>query len=49
MSGEFTLEDFTDQLRQIRKMGPFSQILEMLPGGLGQAAKRMPQVMLKPD
>jgi len=28
---EFTLEDFRDQLRQIRKMGPLDQIVEMLP------------------
>jgi signal recognition particle subunit SRP54 len=39
MSGHFTLEDFAKQLSQVRKMGPFSQILEMLPGQLGQAAK----------
>ncbi len=28
---EFTLEDFRDQLRQIRKMGPLDQIMDMLP------------------
>src|SRR5579871_5157688 len=28
---EFTLEDFRDQLRQIRKMGPLEQIVDMLP------------------
>ena len=28
---EFTLDDFQDQLRQIRKMGPLDQILGMLP------------------
>jgi signal recognition particle subunit SRP54 len=28
----FTLEDFRDQLRTIRKMGPLEQILGMLPG-----------------
>lgn len=39
IAGEFTLEDFANQLRQIRRMGPFSQLLEMLPGGLGQMAK----------
>ncbi len=39
MSGKLTLEDFANQLKQIRKMGPFSQILEMLPGNLGQAAR----------
>ena len=41
MSGEFTLQDFADQLRQVRKMGPLGQILEMLPGGLGQLAKQI--------
>ena len=29
---EFTLEDFRDQLRTIRKMGPLEQIMGMLPG-----------------
>ncbi len=28
---EFTLEDLRDQLRQMRKMGPLGQLLEMLP------------------
>ncbi len=42
MSGEFSLQDFADQLKQIRKMGPFGQIMEMLPGGLGQAARQIP-------
>ena len=41
MSGEFSLQDFADQLRQLRKMGPIAQILEMLPGGLGQMAKQV--------
>ncbi len=30
---EFTLEDFGKQLKQIRKMGSFSQILKYLPSG----------------
>lgn len=30
--GEFTLGDFGQQLRQIRRMGPLSQLLDMLPG-----------------
>jgi signal recognition particle subunit SRP54 len=30
---EFTLEDFRKQLKQIRKMGSFSQILKYLPSG----------------
>jgi signal recognition particle subunit SRP54 len=28
---EFTLEDLRDQLRQIRKLGPLGQVLELLP------------------
>jgi len=28
---QFTLEDLRDQLRQIRKLGPLSQILELMP------------------
>jgi signal recognition particle subunit SRP54 len=31
-SNEFTLEDFRDQLKTIRKMGPLDQIIGMLPG-----------------
>ncbi len=41
LSGEFTLEDFANQLRQVRKMGPIAQILEMLPGGMGQMARQI--------
>jgi signal recognition particle subunit SRP54 len=29
---EFTLEDFRDQLRQVRKMGSLSEIMGMMPG-----------------
>ncbi|HNT53204.1 MAG TPA: signal recognition particle protein [Anaerolineaceae bacterium] len=39
LSGQFTLEDFINQLRQIRKMGPLHQILEMIPGSMGQMAR----------
>jgi signal recognition particle subunit SRP54 len=31
-SNDFTLDDFRDQLRTIRKMGPLEQIMGMLPG-----------------
>ena len=34
-SGEFTLEDFLNQLRQIRKMGSMKKLLGMMPG-MGQ-------------
>jgi signal recognition particle subunit SRP54 len=35
---EFTLEDFLDQLQQVKKMGPLGQIMGMLPG-MGNLAK----------
>jgi signal recognition particle subunit SRP54 len=43
-SNEFTLEDFRDQLRTIRKMGPLESILGMLPGmgNLKQLAEQKP-------
>ena len=28
---EFTLEDLRDQLRQIRRLGPLAQVMEMMP------------------
>jgi signal recognition particle subunit SRP54 len=31
VSGGFSLEDFRDQIRQARKMGPLSQVMAMLP------------------
>ncbi len=41
MSGEFSLEDFANQLRQLRKMGPLGQLLDMMPGGMGQLARQI--------
>jgi signal recognition particle subunit SRP54 len=35
---EFTLEDFLDQLQQVKKMGPLGQIVGMIPG-MGGVAK----------
>ncbi|MEY2966441.1 MAG: signal recognition particle protein [Actinomycetota bacterium] len=32
LEGQFTLEDFLDQLQQVKKMGPISGIMGMLPG-----------------
>ncbi|MBM4295557.1 MAG: signal recognition particle protein, partial [Deltaproteobacteria bacterium] len=40
----FTLEDFRDQLRQIKKMGTIEQLLNLIPGLKGKALKD-----LKPD
>jgi signal recognition particle subunit SRP54 len=31
--GEFTLEDFLDQLRQMKKMGSLESLVGLLPGG----------------
>lgn len=41
MSGRFNFEDFLSQLQQIKKMGPLSQLLGMIPG-LGQVTKELP-------
>lgn len=30
--GEFTLEDLREQIREVRKLGPLTQVLEMIPG-----------------
>src|SRR5690606_730485 len=44
---EFTLSDFRDQLKQIKKMGPLEGILKMLPG-MGQMSKQLKN-MTPPD
>ncbi len=41
MAGAFTLEDFSEQLRQLRRMGPLGKIMDMLPGGMGQMARQI--------
>jgi signal recognition particle subunit SRP54 len=38
---EFGLDDFLDQLRQIRKLGPLQNLLGMLPGLGGQQLSKM--------
>jgi signal recognition particle subunit SRP54 len=38
--GEFTLEDFLDQMMQIKKMGPIGNLLGMLPG-MGQIKEQI--------
>ena len=48
---QFTLDDFLDQLQQIRKMGPIGNLLKMMPGrgpaargaGRGRARARPPR------
>jgi signal recognition particle subunit SRP54 len=41
-TASFTLEDFLDQLQQVKKMGPISQVLDMIPG-LSSIAGQIPQ------
>jgi signal recognition particle subunit SRP54 len=41
LKGQFTLEDYSQQLKQLRKMGSLQQVMDMLPGGMGQAAKNV--------
>jgi signal recognition particle subunit SRP54 len=43
-TASFNLEDFLAQLREIRKMGPVAQLVEMLPGA-SQLARRLPEGM----
>ncbi len=40
---EFTLEDFLQQMRQVRKMGPMSNLMGMMPG-MGKAMKQIRSV-----
>ena len=41
VKGNFDLEDFVGQLRTIKKMGPITQLLEMMPGDLGKMARQV--------
>src|SRR6185436_16431983 len=47
MKGQFTLEDFLTQLREMRKLGPIQDILKMLPGVPGgkNAVKEMAEAV----
>jgi signal recognition particle subunit SRP54 len=40
MGGQFTLEDFRDQMKMIKSMGPLEGIMKMIPG-MGQAMQQM--------
>jgi signal recognition particle subunit SRP54 len=42
LEARFTLDDFAGQLRQVRKLGPLTQLLAMVPG-IGQLAKDLPE------
>lgn len=38
-TAEFTLEDFLEQMKQVRSMGPLDQLLSMLPGSQARQLK----------
>ncbi|MCR4434405.1 MAG: signal recognition particle protein [Clostridiales bacterium] len=40
-SQQFTLEDFLDQMQQVKKMGPLNQVLGMIPGMNNKALKNV--------
>jgi signal recognition particle subunit SRP54 len=40
LSGEFDLEDFLEQLSEVKKLGPLNQILEMIPG-MGKVSQEL--------
>jgi signal recognition particle subunit SRP54 len=44
LGGEFNLEDFLHQLEQIKKMGPLSQLMDMVPGFRGVAKDVSPEM-----
>ncbi len=44
LEGQFTLEDFLEQLQQIKKMGPLSQLMEMVPGFRGVTKEVSPEM-----
>jgi signal recognition particle subunit SRP54 len=39
LTGEFTLEDFSQQISQVLKMGPIGKIMGMLPGEFGKMSQ----------
>jgi signal recognition particle subunit SRP54 len=41
MKGDFTLDDYAQQLAQMRRMGPIGKILELLPGGMASMATQI--------
>jgi signal recognition particle subunit SRP54 len=42
MEGNFTLEDFLEQLQQVKKLGPLNKVMDMIPG-MGEMTKAIPQ------
>ncbi len=42
MAGELDMEMFLDQIREMKKMGPISELLQMLPGAANLATDALP-------
>jgi len=42
MEGSFNLEDFLEQLHQVKKLGPLNKVMDMIPG-MGQLTSQIPQ------
>lgn len=42
LEGNFDLEDFLEQLQQIKKLGPLNKVMDMIPG-MGDLTKEIPQ------
>lgn len=45
IENDFTLEDFRDQLKQLRKLGPLDSLMGMIPG-MGQMSKQMKEAKM---
>ena len=41
MSGRMSMDDYLDQIRQVRKMGSVDQLLSMMPGEMSRMAKQV--------
>lgn len=47
LKGHFSLEDWLEQMKQMKKMGPLAQIMDMLPGQMGQAARGIDPTLIE--
>jgi signal recognition particle subunit SRP54 len=45
IENDFSLEDFRDQLKQLRKLGPLDSLMGMIPG-MGQMSKQMKEAQV---
>lgn len=48
LEGEFTLDDFLNQMQQIKKLGPIGKLMEMIPG-MSQHMKGMDMTQAEKD